>query len=70
MAGLLIKLGALTDRMTEVPLRVRYDLKEGGSGLPIIRTFFGYVKLLAKNWHQQVPRGTRSSPRSSQNSVT
>lgn len=50
MATLLVKLGQLTDRIAEVPLRIRYDLKEGGSGLPILRTIRGYLRLLLRYW--------------------
>lgn len=50
MAALLVKLGHLTDRIAEVPLRIRYDLKEGGSGLPILRTIRGYLRLLLQYW--------------------
>ena len=53
MAGLLIKLGQLTDRIAEVPLRIRYDLKEGSSGLPILKTMRGYVRLLFAYWRDQ-----------------
>jgi len=49
MADLLIKLSKLTDRIGEVPLVLRYDLKEGGSGMRILRTLRGYLQLIYKH---------------------
>ena len=44
--GLLIKLGNVTERMSEVPLVLRYDLKGGRSGMRLTRTIRGYVELI------------------------
>ena len=44
--GLLIKLGNVTKRMSEVPLVLRYDLKGGRSGMRLTRTIRGYVELI------------------------
>jgi dolichol-phosphate mannosyltransferase len=49
MADLLIKLSKLTHRIGEVPLVLRYDLKEGGSGMRIFRTLRGYLQLIWKH---------------------
>lgn len=46
MAGLLVKLSQFTDRISEVPLTLRYDLKEGGSGMRIFKTIRGYLNLM------------------------
>ena len=49
MANLLLKLSCLNGiRMTEVPFRLRYDLKEGGSKMKIRRTIIGYIKMITK----------------------
>lgn len=50
MANMLIKLGEVTDKFAEVPLVLRYDLKEGGSGMRIFRTIWGYVRIIETNW--------------------
>lgn len=47
MAWYLYKLSTLTDKITEVPLILRFDLKEGGSKMRIVRTVIGYVGLMA-----------------------
>jgi dolichol-phosphate mannosyltransferase len=47
MAGLLVKLSTLTEKITEVPFTLRYDLKEGGSGMRIFKTIFGYLVLIS-----------------------
>ena len=49
MADLLIKISKLTDKIGEVPLVLRYDLKEGGSGMRIFRTIRGYLLLIRKH---------------------
>ncbi len=46
MARLLIKLGEITDRIVEVPFILRYDLKEGGTGMKIGSTIMGYLGLI------------------------
>lgn len=46
MARLLIKLGDLTDRIREIPVVLRYDLKEGGSHMRIGSTIKGYLGIL------------------------
>lgn len=56
MAGLLIKLSKLTNKIGEVPLVLRYDLKEGGSGMKILRTIRGYLQLIYEH-RIKGPRG-------------
>ena len=48
MAKMLIRLRNLTDKFAEVPLILRYDLKEGGSGIRIFRTIRGYLTIFAQ----------------------
>lgn len=50
MANMLIKLGQLTQNFAEVPLVLRYDLKEGGSGMHIFKTIRGYLMIIKTNW--------------------
>jgi len=45
MAEILLKLGRSGARVTEVPLVLRYDLKEGASKMKVMRTIMGYFKL-------------------------
>lgn len=45
-AGLLLKLGNLTNKISEIPLILRYDLKGGSSGNKIMRTIQGYILLI------------------------
>lgn len=52
MASMLIKLRKITQRFAEVPFILRYDLKEGGSGMRISRTIRGYLGIF---W--QIMRG-------------
>jgi dolichol-phosphate mannosyltransferase len=47
MAGFLVRLCFMENiKVTEVPIRLRYDLKEGGTGMKIFKTFFGYLKMI------------------------
>ena len=48
MASLLVKLSQFTDKIAEVPFILRYDLKEGGSGMRIFKTIRGYLILMAQ----------------------
>ncbi len=48
IANLLIKINTLNPNIVEIPFILRYDLKEGGSGLHIFRTIWGYLKFLFK----------------------
>ena len=48
MARMLIKLGGMGYRISEVPFILRYDLKEGGSGMKIWKTICGYLSLIAE----------------------
>jgi dolichol-phosphate mannosyltransferase len=58
MADMLIKLCALAGgRVGEVPLVLRYDLKEGGSGMRIFRTIRGYVGVIGR--HHRFARHAR-----------
>jgi dolichol-phosphate mannosyltransferase len=45
MANLLLRLHAAGARFAEVPLVLRYDLKESGSAVRIFRTIGGYLRL-------------------------
>lgn len=49
MGGMLIRLSNLTERISEVPLILRYDLKGGSSGIKICRTIRGYLELIARS---------------------
>ena len=46
MANLLIKLCTITDKVQEVPFVLRYDLKEGGTGMNIGKTMMGYLGII------------------------
>jgi dolichol-phosphate mannosyltransferase len=47
MARFLIKLCYFGQaKVTEVPITLRYDLKEGGSGIRIFKTILGYLRLI------------------------
>jgi dolichol-phosphate mannosyltransferase len=63
VAVCLIKLGNLTNRISEVPLVLRYDLKQGKSGLKIMRTIRGYFELLWNSFRTDRFRGLMSSSR-------
>lgn len=45
IAGLLIRLARLSGRISEVPFLLRYDLKEGRSGIKLGKTILGYLAL-------------------------
>ncbi len=46
IAAFLLKLSNLTSRIDEIPLILRYDLKQGSSGNKIIKTITGYIELV------------------------
>jgi dolichol-phosphate mannosyltransferase len=49
MASFLLKLCYIENpKITEVAINLRYDLKEGGSGIKIFKTIKGYLKLIFK----------------------
>ena len=49
MAEFLLKLCyEFKPRLYEIPINLRYDLKEGGSGINIFKTIRGYIKLILK----------------------
>lgn len=48
MARFLIRLSTITDRIQEVPFVLRYDLKEGGTGMNIPRTIWGYLDIMRR----------------------
>lgn len=64
MAELLIKLGALGAKVTEVPLVLRYDLKGGPSKMKVARTICAYLRLvtIGRPHAPEAPR-TRQSKR-------
>ncbi len=43
---LLVKISLITKRISEVPFTLRYDLKQGKSKLPLMRTIYETLKLL------------------------
>jgi len=45
MASILIKLHKITEKFSEVPFVLRYDLKEGGSGMKVPKTIKGYLRI-------------------------
>jgi dolichol-phosphate mannosyltransferase len=49
MAEILIKMGAVDARVSEVPLVLRYDLKSSPSKMKVLRTILRYFVLIAKN---------------------
>ncbi len=50
MFELLLNLRALRARVSEVPLVLRYDFKEGASKMPILRTMWRYVITLTRGF--------------------
>jgi len=62
IAGLLIKLGNITRKISEVPFVLRYDLKTGSSGMKVIKTIQGYLGLiyryLSSNRFRNLERST------------
>ena len=52
MAEILIKMARLGARVSEVPLVLRYDLKEGASKMNVQRTIRRYFVLIAHNWRK------------------
>jgi len=46
MARLLVKLARFSPKIAEVPFILRYDLKEGGSGMNIFKSILGYLILI------------------------
>lgn len=47
MASFLLKVLYISKpKVKEVPINLRYDLKEGGTGMKIFKTIFGYLKLI------------------------
>ena len=60
--GLLIRLGNVTDRMSEVPLVLRYDLKGGRSGMRLTRTIRGYLELISASVRTHRFRPAPKSP--------
>jgi dolichol-phosphate mannosyltransferase len=60
MPELLVKLSVFRPRITEVPLRLRYDRKRGGSKIRLAQTVMEYLLLLARPGVAPAPgRGTR-----------
>ncbi len=47
MGACLLKLANLTERISEVPCILRYDLKVGTSGNKILKSIHGYLELIA-----------------------
>lgn len=46
MVELLLKIAPFADRVTEVPLKLHYELKQGASKMKIWATIWGYVQLI------------------------
>jgi dolichol-phosphate mannosyltransferase len=49
MARLLIKLSTVAGGIKEAPFILRYDLKEGGTGMNITKTILGYLDIMAEH---------------------
>lgn len=62
MARFLILSGVLARGIREVPFVLRYDLKEGGSGMRIRKTIVGYLGILRDHGQLRPKRGPRISP--------
>lgn len=56
MAEVLIKMGRLGARVTEVPLVLRYDYKSGPSKMKVAHTIWRYGALIARNRFAPMPR--------------
>lgn len=56
MAEVLLKLGRGGAKVTEAPLVLRYDLKEGASKMKIMRTITRYFALIQRIRSQSMPR--------------
>jgi len=56
MAEVLLKLGRGGARVTEYPLILRYDLKEGASKMKMMRTISRYFALIQRIRAAQLPR--------------
>ena len=56
MAEILIKMGAISARVSEVPLVLRYDLKSSPSKMKVVRTILRYFVLIAKNLGARPPQ--------------
>ena len=50
IAGFLVRLSYLTDRITEVPLVLRYDFKKSPSRMRVWRSAAGYARIIAGRW--------------------
>lgn len=50
IGALLIKLGNVTSRISEIPFILRYDLKAGASGIKLMKTIRGYLELIYEFW--------------------
>ena len=46
MVELLLKVAPFAERVTEVPLKLHYELKKGASKMRIVSTIWGYVQLI------------------------
>lgn len=62
MAELLIKLGSIGAKVSEVPLVLRYDLKAGASKMKVARTISRYFKLITINRPRVPSKGSLSIP--------
>lgn len=55
MAEVLLKLGKMGARMSEVPMVLRYDQKQSASKMRVARTVFNTLRLLARNRFAAAP---------------
>ena len=62
MAELLIKLGSIGARVSEVPLVLRYDLKTGASKMKVVRTISRYFRLVTINRPRVPSKNAMSMP--------
>lgn len=62
MAELLVKLGSIGAKVSEVPLVLRYDRKAGASKMKVARTIGRYVRLITINRPRTPSEGSVSVP--------
>ncbi|MDQ7096789.1 glycosyltransferase [Desulfosporosinus sp. PR] len=46
MVELLLKIAPLADTVTEIPLKLHYELKKGASKMKVLATIWGYIQLI------------------------
>ena len=56
MAGFLVKISKYTNKISEIPFTLRYDLKEGSSGMSIMKSILGYFVLFKNILKEKNPK--------------